>query len=302
MKRFTAIFALIALISIPVLLFTSCEKDDADHKGTMHLSITDAPIDNFNITGVFITVTEIHYNHNGNWVVFEEFEGPQTYNLLDLTHGTSELLGSFELEAGTYTQIRFLLDAPTMGGGIPSNPGCYIEFEGGTTAPLFVPSGAQTGYKATGTFTVPANGDVYITADWDVRKSIVVAGITGNFLLKPTIRLVVEDQAGMITGTVVNIDANTDVVVYAYAAGEYDESEADDPEPETPRFPNAISSDMVHSNGNFTLAFMAQGSYDLVVTAVVDGEFSHVIGIVEGVEVTSQQTTNVTIDIDVLTE
>jgi hypothetical protein len=86
-----------------------------------------------------------------------------------------------------------------------SNPGCYLEFEDGSTENLYVSSGAQTGYKTVGSFTVPINGSVDVTADFDVRKSVVEAGVTGMYLLKPTIRLVVENQAGQIAGSVSNI-------------------------------------------------------------------------------------------------
>jgi hypothetical protein len=43
-----------------------------------------------------------------------------------------------------------------------------------------------------------------VTADFDVRKSIVKAGASGKYILKPTIRLVVDNQAGCIKGDVTN--------------------------------------------------------------------------------------------------
>ncbi len=294
MKKSALIIALVAFISIPALLFTSCQKDESGSKGTLHLSITDAPIDMLNVDGVFISINEVQYNHNGTWKVLEPFEAVNDLNLLDLQHGLSSLLGTFELEAGTYTQIRFMLEAPEMGSD-HANPGCYMTLEDGTVLPLFVPSGAQTGYKATGEFAVPVNGDVYLTADFDVRKSIVVAGASGKYILKPTIRLVAENQAGTITGTVTN--AETDVVVYAYETETYTDTEAGEPAEGASRFPSAISSDLVDEEGNFTLAFMAAGTYDLVVVSTTEGAFTEVLGIVEGVEVTSQETTTVDIDV-----
>jgi len=196
---------LLTMAMLPLFLFTACEKEKGE-TGTINLSLTDAPIDTDGIAGVFITVTEIQYHTNeNNWKVFEDFEGPKSFNLLDLQRGESELLGSFELEAGKYTQIRFMLDAPVKGMGHHSNPGCYIEFEDGSTTDLFVPGGSQTGYKAVGAFTVPINGTVDVTADFDVRKSIVKAGASGKYILKPTIRLVTDNQAGQIAGGVTNI-------------------------------------------------------------------------------------------------
>jgi len=293
---------LTAAIILP-FLFASCSEDDNETRnGTLKLSLTDAPLDSEGITGVHITVSEVQYHIQDNeWKTFEDFDGPQSYNLLDLTRGESNMLGQFELSPGTYTQLRFMLDAPERGQGSPSNPGCYLEFEDGSEQSLFVPSGSQSGYKATGQFTVPVNGTVSVTADFDARKSVVKAGASGKYILKPTIRLVVDNQAGSIYGTVTNAPADTSVVVYTYETGSYNEEEAADPvEEEAIRFPNAISSDMVDEEYDYKLAYLAPGSYDLIVVGTVEGEFASVLGTVEAVEVTSENETIADINIDEL--
>jgi hypothetical protein len=291
---------LVSVLIMTFLVFTACDKDKGT-TGTLNLSITDAPIDTDGITGVYITVSAIHYHMGGEeWKVFEGYEGPRTFNLLDLQRGESELLGSFELEAGTYTQIRFILDAPVFGHGQHANPGCFLEFEDESTKNLFVPSGSQTGYKAVGAFTVPVNGSVDITADFDVRKSVIKAGASGKYILKPTIRLIASNQAGQITGGVTNIPAGSGIVIYAYLADTYDDSEAVAPSGESTRFPDAVSSDMVDENGSYHIAYLAPGTYDLVVAATDSGEFTEVLGVIENVIVESKKTTSVPIDIDAL--
>lgn len=301
MRKFSIILFL-AILSVSAFLVSSCQKDTQETKGTLHLSLTDAPIDEYDITGVFITIIGLEYNQGDEWHVFEEFEAPQTFNLLDLTEGVSAPLGIFELEPGTYNQIRFMLDAPEMGQGDQVNPGCYLEFGGDpeNTQPLFVPSGSQTGFKAVGEFIIPEAGDLYVTADFDVRKSVVAAGNSGKFILKPTIRLVVEDRSGNIDGTLLNTTEGAEYVVYAYADGTYEEAEAAEPVDENPRFPNAITSDMVEEIEEafkFYLAYLPAGIYDLVVVSQVDGEFSEVLGIYEDAEVIMQETTEVEIDL-----
>jgi hypothetical protein len=156
--------------------------------GTLKLYLSDAPLDADNVTGVYITINEIQYHLDGEWITCEEFVGNQTYDLLELTGGNSALLGEFTLPAGHYTQIRFMLDIPEQGSH-PANPGCYIEFGNNSTEPLFVPSAGETGYKAIGQFEVTANGTVVVTADFDIRKAVVVAG--SSYILKPTIKLIV---------------------------------------------------------------------------------------------------------------
>jgi len=168
--------------------------------GTLKLYLSDAPLDAENVTGVYITINEIQYHRDGEWSTFEEFEGPQIYNLLELTGGNSALLGELTLPAGNYTQIRFMLDIPEKGPQ-PVSPGCYIEFADNSTEPLFVPSGGQTGYKATGRFEVSANATVEITADFDIHGHNAIHVANSRYILNPTIKLIVNDQPDVTEGT-----------------------------------------------------------------------------------------------------
>jgi hypothetical protein len=169
-------------------LGASCGQ--ASGTGTLKLYLSDAPIDTGNVIGVYITINEIQYHLNGQWITCEGFEGPQKYNLLELTGGNSALLGELTLPAGNYTQIRFMLDILEVGSH-KANSDCYIEFADNSTQPLFVPSGNETGYKAVGEFEVPVDETVEVTADFDVREAVVVAD--SHYILKPTIKLVIND-------------------------------------------------------------------------------------------------------------
>ena len=298
----------IILVSVFALFlaFTACEENnDTTDKGTLSLALTDAPIDNESVTGVYITINGLQYHkQNNSWETFDAYEQKEV-NLLDLTDGETMPLGAFEMEAGQYNQLRFMLDAPTYGEGAQSNPGCYITFDDGTQQDLFVPSGGQTGYKATGAFRVPSNGDVQLTADFDVRKSVVNAKNSGMYILKPTIRLVADNEAGKIVGNVTNItDTTDDYNVYAYEDGTYDVSEievADTVEEyEENLFPNAVTSDMVGKENGYKLNWLAPMTYDLVVAKYIDGKFQEVIGKVEDVNVESKKTTNQVIDLSSL--
>jgi len=206
MKNF--VLALVIIVAMLGASGVSC--GEASGTGTLELYLSDAPIDAENVTGVYITISEIQYHVDDQWITCEEFEGPKTYNLLELTGGNSTLLGELVLPGGHYNQIRFMLDAPEMGHD-RSNPGCYIQFADNSTEPLFVPSGNTTGYKAVGQFTVPVNGTVEVTADFDVRKSVHVAA--SDYILWPTIRLIVDNEAGRISGLITNNSTYTDIIV-----------------------------------------------------------------------------------------
>jgi len=292
------------LLSLAIMLVVlaglgaSCgTSEQAQGTGILNLYLSDAPMRTENVTGVYITINEIQYHMNGQWTTCEEFEGPKTYNLLELTDGNSTLLGQLVLPGGHYNQIRFMLDIPEMGQN-PANPGCYIEFADNSTEPLFVPSGNTTGYKAVGEFTVPIGGAVEVTADFDVRKAVVLAG--SHCILKPTIRLVVNNEAGRISGLITNNSSYTDIIVFAYADGTWADAEDDDPVGEGSRFPNAVNSGKLCEDERYTIPLLAAGTYDLAVAGYNGADFGELLGFISDVEVESDQTTHQDIDTDAL--
>ena len=285
-------FVLALAIIVVVLAASGLSCGQASGTGTLALYLTDAPIDAENVTGVYITINEIQYHVGEQWITCEEFEGPQTYNLLELTGGNFTLLGDLTLPGGHYNQIRFMLDIPEMGSH-PASPGCYIEFADNSTEPLFVPSGNETGYKAIGQFAVPVNGSVAVTADFDVRKAVVVADF---YILKPTIRLVVNNQAGSIRGPIANSSTYTDIIVFAYADGTWADTEDDEPVYPASRFPNAVNSGKMCEEGDYRVPFLAAGIYDLAVAGYNGDVFGEVLGFVSDVVVESKKTTKQNID------
>src|SRR3989339_132287 len=101
------IFLIVTGIVLVTVLMIGCSMA-ADDPGTIRLSLTDAPIaDAKDVEGVFITISSIEYNLNGAWIEDTGFEGPQEFNLLDLTGGTVAPLTNTVISAGEVTQIRF---------------------------------------------------------------------------------------------------------------------------------------------------------------------------------------------------
>jgi hypothetical protein len=281
------------IIILGVLAASGVSCGEASGTGTLELYLSDAPIDAENVTGVYITINEIQYHINDQWITCEEFEGPKTYNLLELTGGNSTLLGELTLPGGHFNQIRFMLDIPEMGQN-PANPGCYIEFADNSTQPLFVPSGNTTGYKAVGEFEVPINGTVELTADFDVRKAVVLAD--SHYILKPTIRLIVSNEAGRISGSITNNSGYTDIIVFAYEDGTWADTEDDDPVYPGSRFPNAVNSGKMCDDGHYRIPLLAAGTYDLVVAGYNGADFGEVLGFISDVEVESDQNTSQDVD------
>ncbi|WP_160118647.1 DUF4382 domain-containing protein [Chryseotalea sanaruensis] len=285
--RLTTLF--FALLAVSLM---SCTEESA--KGKVQLYITDAPVDDANVDAVFLSIIGVELKNNDGWQTIAAYDEPVTVNILDYQEGNALFLTEEEISAGTYTEARLILDAPAENVPAANNPGCYLRYKDGSTQALFIPSGAQSGYKVKGSFTLAAGGTVAVTLDFDVRKSIVVAGASERFVLKPVVRLVANQDAALIEGDYLDFTEGTRVVVYAYEAGGFTtgESEAD---ADGIRFPNAITSTQLNAEGEFTLAFMNAGDYELVfVTVDGEGELVDLIGTID-----ATLTAGVRLDLDI---
>ncbi|MFO7841057.1 MAG: DUF4382 domain-containing protein [Fidelibacterota bacterium] len=317
-KTFIPLAVTLSVILLVMVSFSGCFT--SNETGTVSLSLTDSPIvDAEDVEGVYITIDSIAYNLNNEWVPAENFDGPQTFNLLELTNGNVAPLANTQLSAGTVTQIRFLLDVAERSSGVTSDSSCYIAIDPDGIAdgnpaddiiePIFIPSGSSTGYKANGPFDVPTNGTVEITADFDVRKSVVYAGNrrmeNGFYLLKPTIKLIVNNQAGSVSGdfTPDTTDSLNSYVVFAYEPGTYTSSEKTVEDDSTAPFPNAVASTEANDTNDdelpdhYMIAFLAEGSYDLIVTGVDDEGIYSVLDTTNYLNVSVQSEQNTTRDI-----
>ncbi len=301
---------MIGLTAAVMVLFAFSACDTSSGYGVMEVSITDSPLMDDDVQGVYITIEEIQYHTTGdNWQTVNDFDGTEPFDLLALTRGDSRLLGELTLPAGEYTQIRFILGAPEDNDTVPASPGSWIEkgpendgeFDDEEDKPLFVPSGAQTGYKASvedGSFIVPVNGEVEITADFDLRRAVVKLGATERYILKPVLRLIVNNQAGEISGDIgdgTTLESEHSYVVYAYESGEVDDI-ADEaaPNDDGVRFANAVSSSELKDGeaADYVLAFLAEGTYDLYSAAYdSNGDVLGATSLGENVAVTAGDTT-----------
>lgn len=181
-------FALASIVSATLLGGCSSGSSDSAATGTLSLGLTDGPVEN--ASEVSITVTEIQLKGAENKTI--TLETPQEINLLDY-QGESQIM-LFEdqtLAAGEYQWIRLYLDESAS----------YIQFKDGPQHPLEIPSAAQSGLKLNSGFTIGAGSSNSFTIDFDLRKSVHQTG-TGEYKLRPTLRLINNLQAGTLTGTV----------------------------------------------------------------------------------------------------
>jgi len=192
--------------------------------GTLNLSMTDASSDQFQAIYVTISQVQVHVGGTaeGDWQVVLYPE--HTYNLLELVNGVMTSLGSAALDAGSYDQLRLILNVDTADDGLNIlgeqhlYPNYFID-QNGDSIPLKVPSGQQTGIKIVGGFDIVAGGATEVILDFDAGRSVVKAGNSGKWLLKPTIKIL-ETVTNSISGHV--DDGTLPVAESLVSAQQYD--------------------------------------------------------------------------------
>jgi hypothetical protein len=248
-------FALLSLLSV----FIGCggggggdsSSGGSGSTGTLSLSLQDASSENYRAVYVTIDRVEVHLGgdegRNESWRnVLSPNKAGKTYNLLELVNGVREELGVVDLEQGPYTQMRLIIGREPDGGiNVLSRSHPYANYV--ITEPdlevyeLKVPSGFQTGLKIVHGFDVSENQTTELILDFDASKSVVKAGNSGNWLLKPTVKvfrleeyaivrgIVRDDGAVPVAGALVSAqqpDGDGNPVVYAATITEADGSYA----------------------------------------------------------------------------
>ncbi len=188
-----------ALLSLSVML-AGCGGGGGggSSTGTANVLLTDSPACGYD--HVFVTVDHVEISPDGNsWSSIPVASGvTQPIDLLNLTNGTLLTLGQAPLAAGTYQQVRLVLKA--NGNAAPWANAIVLTGSVNET-PLTTPSAQQSGYKVVGPFTVQAGTLADLVLDFNACKSIVAAGASGKYLLKPVVTAIAQVVSGSISGS-----------------------------------------------------------------------------------------------------
>jgi len=223
------------LALLPLALLAGCSNNNNETSpttGTMCVRMTDAPAAvqavNLVVTEVSARVAEGQPDSLSGWQVLSS--GSKTVNLLTLQNGTFTTIGEARIPTGTYTQVRLKLGA-----------GSTVTVDG-TTYPLTVPSGEQSGLKLNGTFLVTSGGTTDVVLDFDASRSIIQTG-AGQYMLQPVIRLMSSASAGAIRGVVQPSSATTSI----YATQGVD----------------TVATALTNTNGAFMMSVLNPGTYQV---------------------------------------
>jgi hypothetical protein len=238
--------------------------------GTLGVSMTDAPACGFDKVNVTVNKVRVHQSasagaNDGGWTDITVDPTKSKINLLDLTNGVLASLGDATLPTGHYTQVRLMLD-PNNGNSTANSVVLTTTPASTTELSLDTPSAIQTGIKIPVQFDVLAGQRADLVLDFDACKSIVTKG-NGAYALKPVVRAIPTILNG-IDGFVDPALLGSHVMVSAQQNGVVVRSTV----------PNATT-------GEFFLARLEPGNYDLVLTA--DNKASAVIASIPVVSTTS---------------
>ena len=266
------VFVLLSILSFSLIgCGSSGDGSNGPSTGILSLHITDAPVDNAD--HVIVEFTGIEFQHSsGNRTNFN-YSPPRQIDLLSLHGGGSEVILNREiLLSGDYNWVRLKVNADC------DELDSYIEVNT-VKHPMWIPSGNQTGLKLIRGFHLPADGIADFTIDFDLRKSVNnpegLGNCTGNYKLKPALRIVNNTEVGGIAGTVDStlINASTCTVgnaVYIFQNHNILPDDVDE------IIPNPITTAIVSLNtlgnyvyrgsflnaGNYTIAFTCQAEND----------------------------------------
>jgi hypothetical protein len=252
---------------------SQCGGDDGkifvpggDEQGTISISVTDAPVDDASQVMVRFASLDL-IPDDGDDVNIDL--GNRAIDLLSLSDGASTaLITNQEIDTGTYTGIRFNLNATST-----SQDGSFIITSTGEQFPLVLPNDSDDLLTIQRNFTVSDDGNLSLVVDFDLRASVIQGSRVYTF--RPVLRVVDNSTVGIITGTLDTnlVPLNTcDPFIYIYSGSDIvpdDIDSADDLDPvvSVPVKLNVSSGTYRYrasflEAGNYTVAYTCQGALD----------------------------------------
>jgi hypothetical protein len=137
----------------------------------------------------------------------------------------------------------------------------YLITQTDESIKLKVPSGFQTGIKLVHPFNIVSGSTVGLIIDFDAGRSVVKAGKSGKWLLKPTIKIIDTLNNATLTGNVT--DGSAGLAGVTVSAQIYNASAATEADKVV-----TVASTLTDENGNYMI-YLPPGTYNIV--AVADG-------------------------------
>ncbi len=257
-------FSVWIVASLFIFMLAGCSgggsdsSSTGDRTGTLSLMLTDAPA-NECYPHVYVTIAEVWIHEGDSGDVEGTWLGPyyptleQPVDLITLRDGVLAQLATIELDPGLYTQMRLIIEDGDWANYVDvCLPPCEAPGEC-TETELKIPSGVQTGVKLVHPFEVIEGQMTELILDFDAQESVVKAGNSGQYLLKPTIKVIGTVDNAVVSGTVT---VGTDPLVGAVVTAQKNGAAPDDKD-------IVQSSTTTDENGQYTM-YLEPGTYNIV--------------------------------------
>ena len=242
-------FKLLIVLALSFAFFQGCNNDSENSTSRIQLKLVDEPGDYLEVN---VEIVDIQYKSSEDdegWLSFTPESGyPINVDLTELVAGNDLLLVDQVIPSGLLHQIRLVLS---------DNNTLVIEGEngeGGEPIALATPSAQQSGLKLNLNETLEPGFTYTFILDWVVQESVIEAGNSGMYILKPVIRVNAEISSGSISGTVVETVEESQVPLENIIVEVYN---LDD---------ELVTDTLTDENGNFLIQALAGGSYKLKIT------------------------------------
>lgn len=257
MKNLETILRWTTLTAAGALILTACGGgsgtaigvNDSNANGTLRLALTDAPSCGFDAVNVTIHKVRVHQSSSAGegdsgWA--EIVMSPaKRVDLLSLTNGVLSELGQIPLPAGRYTQMRLVLADNSNASPLANS---VVLTSNKNEVALKTPSGQQSGVKTNIGIDIAANQMADFVVDFDACKSVVTAGNSGQYLLKPVVTVIPRYVSGVSGFMDASVAATSNTSVSLQQNGVVVKTTAPD------------------STGKFLLQPVAPGTYTMVLT------------------------------------
>lgn len=254
-----------------LLLMVNCDDSDSSNKvetARVQLKLVDEPGD---YEEVNIEIIDIQYQSSEddeeNWESFTPEGGyPINVDITELIAGNSLLLTDEVVPVGILKQVRLVLS---------DNNTLKIEGEE-ELIPLDTPSSQQSGLKLNLDEELEAGFVYTFILDWSVQESIVKAGNSGKYILKPVIKVDAEISSGSISGKVIELIEEVETPIANQIVEVYTTDDT------------LVKDTLTDDNGDFMIQGLEEGTYTVKITKegyvnYVSDEITVEVGNVEAV-------------------
>ncbi len=187
------VVGIIYLVNMPASTSqTSYQTQTSGNQGRVVFSVADAAVSMSNISEVTFKVSQVQaHSTTDGWVTVSST--PHTFNLLTLNaQNKSEILADANINAGTYDQVRLIVDSVT------------VTKKDGTTKTAKLPSGTLT-LKT----NLVVNADHTASLNFDIlaSKSLHMTG-NGTFIFTPVVKTEAKSDADVNVETDGKVDVS----------------------------------------------------------------------------------------------